>query len=186
MKKRIILFLLTSAFTTSLLFGQGGGKTFTPPTPAQAAANQVARLTKLLGLNSTQVTAATAIFTTSITANQGLQSNLQAARTQVQTDMQKTSPCASTPPACTITPPSPGSTLLPNSTIETDVKNIIAIETTMAMTSAWAQEQFYGILSSEQQTTYNTSRTPGPGGWGGGPGRGPMGPGPQGFRGGPR
>ena len=56
----------------------------TPPTPAQIVANQVARLTKLLDLNSTQQASATTIFTTEQTALAALRTSMQTARTALR------------------------------------------------------------------------------------------------------
>src|SRR5271154_3605550 len=57
----------------------------TPPTPAQIVANQVARLTKLLDLTSTQQASATTIFTTEQTALATIRTSMQTARTALET-----------------------------------------------------------------------------------------------------
>ena len=180
MKKRMILFLVTSAFSTSLLYAQSGGFQSgtppTPPTPAQMAQRQVDHLTQLLGLNTAQQALALSIFTTAITANEAAQVNLKSARQTLQKDIEATDPNTVT----SHTPPGPP----PSALIEGDVSKIIAIENTVALNNASAQALFYGTLTAPQQATYTASRNPGPGGFGGNPPH--MGPGPQGFGRGPR
>lgn len=62
--------------------------THTPPTPAQIVANQVARLTALLSLNSTQQGEATTIFTTEQSVLSPLGASMKTARTALKTAIQ--------------------------------------------------------------------------------------------------
>src|ERR1700685_1626700 len=66
MQTRFLASTVLLAF--SALFANAQGTEHTPPTTAQVVANQVARLTKLLDLNSMQQTEATEYFTTEQTA----------------------------------------------------------------------------------------------------------------------
>lgn len=172
MKKRIILFVVTSAFSTSLLFAQGTPPT--PPTPAQMVQRQVTHLTQLLQLSAPQQAAALTIFTNAITANEAQQAGLKTTRQALQTAIEATPPCGTSTPACT--PPASIS-----SATEIALGDIAKIGIAVASNNAVAATQFYGILTAAQQTAYNASRNRGPGGFGG-----PGGMGPQGFHGGPR
>ena len=84
MKRTILQTAMLSALAASLVCAQTT-TTPTPPTPAQIAANIVARLTTLLDLTSSQQTSATAIFITDATTDQSLQTQMQAAQTALQT-----------------------------------------------------------------------------------------------------
>lgn len=156
MRKSITLFLVTSAFTTSLLFAQG-----TPPTPVDMAAHRVQMLTRLLGLTPAQVTAAEGIYTVAFfTANESAQASLKGARQKLQGDIEAT-------PA------------VPQATLQDDVDAITKLENTLAYNNAVAEQAFYAILTPAQQTTFSNAKNRGPfGGRGGFPGGG-------GFRGGP-
>src|SRR6202167_3177135 len=83
MQQRILATTTLMAFSIMLASAQSTPPT--PPTPAQIVANQVARLTKLLDLNSTQQASATTIFTTEQTALATIRTSLQTARTALQT-----------------------------------------------------------------------------------------------------
>src|SRR5580698_3896564 len=80
MHKPTLAAIAFMAFTTTLALAQN-----TPPTTAQIVANQVARLTKLLDLNSTQQASATTIFTTEQTALATIRTSMKTARTALQT-----------------------------------------------------------------------------------------------------
>ena len=130
----------------------------TPPTPAQMVANQVARLTKLLDLTAAEQTAATAIFTTEQTALAAVRTNMQTARKALQTAI-KTDDTA---------------------TIGTQATQIGTLTGEEVLAQATASGAFYALLTSEQQTKYETlgplgGGPAGPGGFGG--------PGPHGLGG---
>src|SRR6202453_2717502 len=84
MHKQILRTTALMAFTTVLACAQTNPPP-TPPAPAQIVANQVARLTKLLDLTSTQQASATTIFTTEQTALSTLRTSMHTARTALQT-----------------------------------------------------------------------------------------------------
>jgi Spy/CpxP family protein refolding chaperone len=125
-------------FTTSLLliaaapfaFGQ---TTHTPPTPAQIVANQVARLTKLLTLTSSQQGEATTIFTTEQSALAPMSANLKTARTALQTAVQSND----------------------SGTISAQASQIGALTTQEVQAQSTANAAFYAILTPAQQTIYN-------------------------------
>ena len=133
----------------------------TPPTVAQIVANQVARLSKLLDLTSTQQASATPIFTTEQTALSTLRTSTQTARTALQTAI----------------------TSNDTASIATASTQIGALTGQEVLAQATASAAFYAILTADQQTKYETL---GPlGGGPGGPGGfgGPGGPGPHGLGG---
>lgn len=133
----------------------------TPPTPAQIAANQVARLTKLLDLSASQQTSATTIFTTEQTALAALRTSVQSARTSLQAAIK----------------------INDTNAIGTQATQIGTLTGEEVQDRATADGAFYAILMADQQTKYDTL---GPlGGGPGGPGGfgGPGGPGPHGFGG---
>lgn len=148
------------ALTTMLAFSQTTTSP-TPPTVAQIVANQVARLSKLLDLTSTQQASATTIFTTEQTALSTLRTSTQTARTALQTAI----------------------TSNDTASIGTASTQIGALTGQEVLAQATASAAFYAILTTDQQTKYETL---GPlGGGPGGPGGfgGPGGPGPHGFGG---
>jgi Spy/CpxP family protein refolding chaperone len=148
------------ALTTMLVFSQTTTSP-TPPTVAQMVAHQVARLTKLLDLTSTQQASATTIFTTEQTALSTLRTSTQTARTALQTAITSND-------AANI------------GIASTQIGNLTGQE---VLAQATASAAFYAILTADQQTKYETL---GPlGGGPGGPGGlgGPGGPGPHGFGG---
>ena len=130
----------------------------TPPIPAQLVANQVARLTKLLDLNSTQQASATAIFTTEQTALATDRTNLQTARKALQTAIKANDA----------------------GTISTQATQIGTLTGEEVLAQATASAAFYLLLTADQQSKYDTL-----GPLGGGPGGfgGPGGPGPHGVGG---
>lgn len=129
----------------------------TPPTPAQIVANQVARLTTLLDLTSTQQAQATTIFTTEQTALATLRTSMQTAHTALQSDITSNN----------------------LTDIATQATTIGGLTTQEVQAQATAAAAFYAILTSDQQAKYTTlGPLGGPGGPGGGPG-GPGGPGPH-------
>ena len=119
-----------------------------PPTPAQAGANRVTRLTALLNLTTTQQTQTTIIFTTEQTAISGLLSSLQTARATLQTAIQNNDTAA----------------------IATQATLIGNLTTQQVEASANAEAAFYALLTADQQTKYKQLLSTGfgrPGGFGG-------------------
>jgi len=125
--------------------------THTPPTPAQMATNMVARLTKLLDLNTMQQTEATGYFTTEETTLATVRTAMHTAHTALEADIKSAN----------------------TSDIAVQAKAIGALTAEEVEARATADAAFYAILSGDQQTKYEAI---GPrGGFGGGPG-GPGGP----------
>jgi hypothetical protein len=148
MKRTIVQLALATALSASFLAAQP-----TPPTPAQIAANRVARLTTLLDLTTAQQSTATTIFTTAATANQALMTQMQTAQAALKTAVTS------------------------NSGITAAAATIGSLTTQQIEADASAEAAFYAILTADQKTKYATL----PMGFGGGPGgrggRGPGGPG---------
>ncbi len=159
MQKQMLAATALMAVTSMLAHAQGTPPT--PPTPAQIVANQVARLTKLLDLTSTQQASATTIFTTEQTALATFRTSMQTARTALAAAI-KSNDAA---------------------TIGTESTEIGMLTGQQVLAQATAAGAFYAILMGDQLTKYDTL---GPlGGGPGGPGGfgGPGGPGPRGFGG---
>jgi len=155
MRRRILAAATLAAFFGVL--GNAQTSTPTPPIPAQIAANQVARLTKLLDLTSTQQASATTIFTTEQTALGTLRTSMQTARTGLQTAI----------------------TSNDTATIDADATQIGTLTGEEVLDQATASAAFYAILTADQQSKYETLGPLGGGpGGSGGPG-GPGGPGPH-------
>jgi Spy/CpxP family protein refolding chaperone len=150
MHQRILATTTLMAFTIMLASAQSTPPT--PPTPAQIVANQVARLTKLLDLNSTQQASATTIFTTEQTALAALRTSLHTAHTALQTAIKSDD----------------------TATIGTEAAQIGTLNGQEVLAQATAAGAFYITLTAEQQTKYETL-----GPLGGGPGGGFGGPGPH-------
>src|SRR5580693_411067 len=112
-------------------------------------ANKVARLTTILTLTAAQQAQATTIFTTEQTALSTVGASMKTARTTLQTDVQSNNAAG----------------------ISAQASQIGALTTQEVEATATANAAFYAILTSEQQTKYNTL-----GGPGGGIGRGGFGP----------
>ena len=154
MQNRILATTALMAFTSMLAHAQT--TTHTPPTPAQMVANQVARLTKLLDLTTSEQATATTIFTTEETALATVRTSMHTARTAMQADIKS------------------GNT----ADIATQAAAIGSLTTQEVEAQATASAAFYAILTADQQSKYETLGPLGPGGPGG---RGPGGPGPGGF-----
>jgi Spy/CpxP family protein refolding chaperone len=154
MKIQILAATALVALTSMLAHAQTSGGPPTPPTPAQMVANQVARLTNLLDLNTTQQASATTIFTTEQTALATLRTSLQTARSALQTAIKSDD----------------------TGTIGTESTQIGALTGQEVLAQATAAGAFYAILTAGQQTKYESL-----GPMGGGPGGfgGPGGPGPR-------
>jgi Spy/CpxP family protein refolding chaperone len=156
MQQRILATTTLMAFTIMLASAQNTPPT--PPTPEQMVTHQVARLTKLLDLTSTQQASATTIFTTEQTALAALRTSLKTAHTALQTAIK-----------------SDDTTI-----IGTQAAQIGTLTGQEVLAQATASGAFYAILLPDQQTKYDTL---GPlGGGPGGPG-GFGGPGPHGMGG---
>jgi len=119
------------------------------------AQNQVARLTQLLTLNTTQAAQATTIFTNALTAASSLQTTLQSDRTTLKT------------------------AITTNSTgiIDQVSQNIGVLEGQLTAIQAKADAAFYAILNSDQQAKFKEAGLDGRGGLGGPGGFGGRGPG---------
>lgn len=127
--------------------------TRTPPTPAKIAADQVARLTKLLDLNTMQQTEAAEYFTAEQTTLVSVRTAMHTARTALQADIKS------------------GNT----TDITTQAATIGSLTTKEVEAQATAAAQFIAILSPDQLTKYESL-----GPLGGGPGVPGGGPGPHG------
>src|SRR6202453_4944080 len=147
MKIQILAATALVALTSMLAHAQTSGSPPTPPTPAQIVANQVARLTKLLDLNSTQQASATTIFTTEQTALAAVRTSLHTARTALQTAIKSDD----------------------TATIGTQAAQIGTLNGQEVLAQATAAGAFYITLTAEQQTKYETLGPlgGGPGGFGG-------------------
>ena len=129
MKRRCFSAFLILTASAPFIFAQ---QTHTPPTPAQIVANRVARLTTLLTLSTTQQTQATMIFTTEQTALSGLVANMKSDKTALKTAVQANDTASISAEA-------------------TQIGNLTAQEVAARAT---ADAQFYGMLTSTQQTKY--------------------------------
>src|SRR5438128_1811706 len=89
MRRRLIQTLATAALSVAYLSAQTAITPGTPPTPAQQAANLVARLTTLLTLSAQQQAEATTIFTAEATTIAGIETNLQTVHDALLTAIQK-------------------------------------------------------------------------------------------------
>ncbi len=107
----------------------------TPPDPATMVANKVDRLTKLLGLSSTQAGEATTIFTNSLNLVTPLETTLHTDRQSMQTAV-KTNDVA---------------------TVESLSTNIGSLEGQMLAIQNKADAAFYAMLNPTQQNTLNQS-----------------------------
>jgi hypothetical protein len=152
MQKRILAATTFLALTSLTAYAQTGTPP-TPPTPAQIVANQVARLTSLLDLNSTQQASATTIFTTEQTTLATIRTSMQTARTALQAAIKVND----------------------TATIATDAAQIGTLTGQEVAAQATAAGAFIAILSSDQATKFESL---GPMGGPGGPG-GFGGPGPH-------
>ena len=120
-------------------FGDGLGgclaaasTTTTTPTVADIVTAEVARLTKLLTLTSTQMTEATGFFTTGETAAQTARASLATAQTALETAIEGNNA----------------------TTIATDVAAIGALDTQIIQAEATADAALCGVLTTAQQTIY--------------------------------
>jgi Spy/CpxP family protein refolding chaperone len=142
MKKRILTALL---FASASVFAQSSGNAHTPPTPAQIVANQVAHLTSLLSLTTSQQSQATTLFTAAQTTISSVRTNLQAAHTALTTAVEANDSAG----------------------IATQTTEIGTLTAQQALAQATADAAFYQILTSAQQTEYAQFLSQGPHGPGG-------------------
>ena len=124
----------------------------TPPLAAQIVANQVAHLTSLLTLTTSQQTEATTIFTTAQTSLATVMTSLQTAQTALTTAVEANDTTG----------------------IATQTTAIGNLTAQQSFAQATAEAAFYLILTSTQQTQYAELLTHGmmggshgPGGFGG-------------------
>ena len=108
----------------------------TPPDPATIVANRVARLTKLLTLNSSQATQATTIFTNSLSLVTPIETSLRAGRQSLQTAVKAND----------------------EATIESVSTNIGVLTGQILAIQNKADAAFYAILNTTQQNTLSQSR----------------------------
>jgi Spy/CpxP family protein refolding chaperone len=162
MVKRILNTVVLAALWAPLVFSQTA--TTTPPsrpTPAEMVANRVARLTKLLDLNTDQQAQATTIFTAEQTALAGLRTSMDAARTALKTAVDANDAGG----------------------IDVAAGNIGSLTTQQISGQSRAEAAFRAILTPDQQSKYK-ELAPGPGNGPGGRGGGPGGMGGMGAMGG--
>ena len=124
------LFLIASTLISGHAFCQTS--TMTAPTVAGTVSSLVARLTKLLTLNTAQATQATSLFTTEITAIQTAETNIATARTALATAAEANSATGIAAAAATI---------------GTQV-------TAEELARGTGEAAFYAILTSAQQAIY--------------------------------
>ena len=162
MVKRILIAVVLAAFLTPLVFSQTTTTTPpTPPTAEQMVANRVARLTKLLDLNTAQQAQATAIFTAEQTALAGLRTSMDAARTALKTAVDANDAGG----------------------IDAAATQIGSLTAQQIQGQSKAEAAFFAILTTDQQSKYK-ELGPGPGNGPGGRGGGPGGMGGMGAMGG--
>jgi Spy/CpxP family protein refolding chaperone len=143
MKKNILQVVLSAAISASFLCAQTiSGAMHTPPTPAQIAANMVARLTRLLDLTSAQQTTATGIFTTEATSLASVATALKTQQSALQTAVLKNDAAGITSAA----------------------EQIGSLTTQRVVAQAGADAAFYAILTADQQLKYTTLKPLGRGG----------------------
>jgi Spy/CpxP family protein refolding chaperone len=131
MKKAIaILFLASACFAQSAQ---------TPPTPASMAQRRVDRLTKVLGLSSTQAQQALTIFTNAATADATIRASLKTERQSLASAVQANS----------------------TTNIQTAATQIGILTGQMVQSEATANAAFYQILTPAQQTQYTNLQSRG-------------------------
>ena len=108
----------------------------TPPDPATMVANKVDRLTKLLGLSTSQASQATTIFTNSLSLVTPLETTLRTDRQSMQTAVKAND----------------------GATIESLSTNVGSLTGQILAIQNKADAAFYAILSPTQQNTLNQSR----------------------------
>jgi hypothetical protein len=144
-------FLAAGALLTTAMMAQrpfGVMTSATPPDPATVVANQVARLTKLLTLSTSQASQATTIFTNALTAVTPLETSLH-------TDWQSLQAAVKSDDTATI---------------DSTSTNIGSLTGQITAIQNKADAAFYAILTSTQQTTLSQSGGFGGHGGFGGPG----------------
>jgi Spy/CpxP family protein refolding chaperone len=142
-QRRLITAFIFLTLVVPFAFAQ---KSHTPPSPAQAIANRVARLTALLTLTSAQQAEATTIFTTEQTALSSVASSMKTARTTLRADVEANNTAG----------------------ISAQAGQIGSLTTQEVEVTATANAAFYAMLSPDQQTKYKT--------WVGAAGSGGFGP----------
>jgi Spy/CpxP family protein refolding chaperone len=143
MRNRASSAIVLLTLCASVTFAQHHGPNATR-TPAQMVANRVARYTMLLTLTSAQQTQATTIFTTEETTLSPITTSLRAARTALQTAVQKNDLTG----------------------INTEATQIGSMTTQQIAAQSTAQAAFFAMLTPDQQTKYTQLQTHGFGGLG--------------------
>lgn len=164
MVKRILNAVALAALSAPLVYSQAATTPPSPPTPEAIIANRVARLTKLLDLNSAQQAQATSIFTAEQTALAGLRTGMDAARTALKGAVDTNNAGG----------------------IDAAAEQIGTLTAQQISGQSKAEAAFFAILTPDQQSKYKElgpGPGNGPGGRGGGPG-GMGGMGPMGGHGG--
>ena len=154
MQNRILAATSFLTLTCVLCYAQGTAPT--PPTPAQIVSHQVARLTKLLDLTTTQQAQATTIFTTEQTTLETVRTSMHTAHATLETAIKANDAAG----------------------ISTQAAAIGTFTAQEVQAQGTADAAFFAILTADQQSKYDTLGPRGPGGRGG-----PGGPGPHGFGG---
>jgi hypothetical protein len=149
MRRNLQTIFLAAALGTAA-FAQSSS---TLPDPATMATQRVSRLAVQLSLTDAQKASAITIFTNAITAAEALHTSLQANHTAMQTAIQKND----------------------TATIDTLATQAGTLDGQLTAINAKANAAFYALLTSAQQTAFNSM----PHGFGG-PG-GPGGPGGRGH-----
>jgi Spy/CpxP family protein refolding chaperone len=149
MKRKLVNFLATSVFATSLLWAQNPR---TPPDPATLAQHRVSRLATVLDLTAAQQQQATTIFTNSGTADAATFTSMKTARQSLNTAVKANDSNGISQAAATI-----GS-----------------LTTQITTTNASAEAAFYQLLTPDQRTKYDQLGSH-VGGFGPGAGAGPAG-----------
>jgi predicted Zn-dependent peptidase len=156
MVNRIFKAVALATLMASTVFSQTTTTPPSPPTIADIVANQVAHLTTLLDLTSSQQALATTIFTTQQTGLQALQTPMQTAQTALQTAVTSNS----------------------GADLSAAAAQIGSLTAQQVLIQSTGDAAFYAILTADQQTKYTELNKPGQGGPGQGPGQGgPGGPG---------
>lgn len=158
--KRILKMSATGLIFAGLIFAQGrfGPRSTTPPDPATMIANQVARLTALLDLTTTQASEITTILTTAQSSISTLQTTLSTDQTSLTTAITGNN----------------------TATIDSLTATIGTTEGQILDLRSKASASIYALLTTTQQTKLGTLGGVGllgGGGPGGGFGPGPGGPG---------
>ncbi len=137
MIKKLAMFSLMVVLSTTLVFAQGRQRRWgngTPPDPATMTQMRVNHLTQLLNLTQDPQTKAAAIFTNAATAAQTVHTNLQTARQSLDAAIKKNDAAA----------------------IDQAASAIGLATGQLTSIQAKADAAFYAILTTDQQTKYDS------------------------------